>query len=624
MEFTTVAGVTPFKSEWVIEVKVLHTWKHYTKLSGETLEIILSDVHGTKIHASRKKTYWDKIAKKVHVGMWRNIENFSVTNPGATYRPTNHQYKLNFIYGTDVTPSTLQNDIMILSLVDFQTIQQGVEDENIFIDVIGEVTDLGGLETVLCSGKERKKIEFSLTDLVGRRIACCLWGKFAESIHANYTAAGEETVICLLRFVKIGIYRDEIQISNSFDASQIFFTPIVETEAFLKRFRVHVRVKDGTGEAYLMLLDWIAVGVIPENAAALLNSSFDEKVPLSMEFTTVAGVRPFKSEWAIEVKVLHTWKHYTKLSGETLEIILSDIHGTKIHASCKKTYWDKIAKKVPVGMWRNIENFSVTNPGATYRPTNHQYKLNFIYGTDVTPSILQNDSMFLSLVDFQTIQQGMLLEKSRIWEVLKPSVLGGRRIACCLWGKFAESIHANCTAAGEETVICVLRFVKIGIYRDEIQISNSFDASQIFFTPIVETEDFLKRDVASNALTLVESEQDKLEREIRRDKWRQYPIRDIAELLQSTECDDKVTKVLPKFRVHVRVKDGTGEAYLMLLDWIAVGVIPENAAALLNGSFDESDSIFGSDQHPPLHLVYLPPGTGEWPGWSNFYISRNV
>ena len=88
---------------------------------------------GTKIHASRKKTYWDKIAKKVHVGMWRNIENFSVTNPGATYRPTNHQYKLNFIYGTDVTPSTLQNDIMILSLVDFQTIQQGVEDENIFI-----------------------------------------------------------------------------------------------------------------------------------------------------------------------------------------------------------------------------------------------------------------------------------------------------------------------------------------------------------------------------------------------------------------------------------------------------------------------------------------------------------
>ncbi|KAG2333443.1 hypothetical protein Bca52824_004623 [Brassica carinata] len=46
------------------------------------------------------------------------------------------------------------------------------------------------------------------------------------------------------------------------------------------------------------------------------------------------------------------------------------------------------------------------------------------------------------------------------------------------------------------------------------------------------------RDVASNALTLVESEQDKLEREIRRDKWMQYPIRDIAELLSSTQLQD--------------------------------------------------------------------------------------
>ena len=118
--------------------------------------------------------------------MWRNIENFSINGPGVSYRPTNHQYKINFIYGTDITPSTLQNDSMFLSLVDFQTIQQGVEDENILIgnysyfkfdkyillirfwsisDVIGEVTDLGSLDTVLCSGKERKKIEFSLTDL---------------------------------------------------------------------------------------------------------------------------------------------------------------------------------------------------------------------------------------------------------------------------------------------------------------------------------------------------------------------------------------------------------------------------------------------------------------------------
>ncbi|CAG7884329.1 unnamed protein product [Brassica rapa] len=74
---------------------------------------------------------------------------------------------------------------------------------------------------------------------------------------------------------------------------------------------------------------------------------------------------------------------------------------------------------------------------------------------------------------------------------------------------------------------------------DEIQISNSYDASQIFVNPpIMETEAFLKRDVASNALALIESNQDKLEREIRRDPWMQYPTRDIAELRQSTQVLD--------------------------------------------------------------------------------------
>ncbi|XP_048594395.1 uncharacterized protein LOC106360390 [Brassica napus] len=321
-------------------------------------------------------------------------------------------------------------------------------------------------------------------------------------------------------------------------------------------------------------------------------------------------------------------------------------------------------------MWRNIENFSINNPVVSYRPTNHQYKMNFIYGTDITPSTIQNDSMFLSLVDFQTIQSGVEDPNILIDVIGQVSDLGaletvqcsgkprkkiefsltdlvGRRMTCCLWGKFAESIKANCDAAGEDSVICLLRFVKIGTYRNEIQISNSYDASQVFFNPpIMETEAFLKRDVASNALTLIESNQDKLEREIRRDPWMQYPTRDIAELRQSTQteqcrviatiyaidkdwgwyyfgcktcqkkvtqisrtvkivngnetvthvwycekCDDKVTEVLPKFRIHVWVKDGTGEAYLMLFDWIASGIVPENVADLLNGSFDELKDV---------------------------------
>ncbi|KAF2577703.1 hypothetical protein F2Q68_00006359 [Brassica cretica] len=82
--------------------------------------------------------------------------------------------------------------------------------------------------------------------------------------------------------------------------------------------------------------------------------------------------------------------------------------GNKIHASCKKAYFDRLENKVPVGAWRNIDHFLVTNNGGSYKTTNHQYKIVFIPTTDITPSTLQEENMFFSLVGFESIQSGKL------------------------------------------------------------------------------------------------------------------------------------------------------------------------------------------------------------------------
>ncbi|CAN6985093.1 unnamed protein product, partial [Brassica oleracea var. botrytis] len=133
-----------------LQVKVLHTWKQFTPLLGETLEIVFSDAYGNKIHASCKKAYFDRLENKVHVGAWRNIDHFLVTNNGGSYKTTNHQYKIVFIPTTDIAPSTLQEENMFLSLVDFESIQSGKLDTANLIDVIGQVFKLGDLETVQC------------------------------------------------------------------------------------------------------------------------------------------------------------------------------------------------------------------------------------------------------------------------------------------------------------------------------------------------------------------------------------------------------------------------------------------------------------------------------------------
>ncbi|KAF3603224.1 hypothetical protein F2Q69_00033646 [Brassica cretica] len=98
---------------------------------------------------------------------------------------------------------------MFLSLVDFESIQSGKLDTANLIDVIGQVFELGDLETVQCHGKQRKKIEFSLRDISDQKIPCCLWGKFAEAIHSFSQQAEEEIVVCLIRFAKIGTYRNK-------------------------------------------------------------------------------------------------------------------------------------------------------------------------------------------------------------------------------------------------------------------------------------------------------------------------------------------------------------------------------------------------------------------------------
>ncbi|KAL0854183.1 hypothetical protein Bca101_059335 [Brassica carinata] len=56
-------------------------------------------------------------------------------------------------------------------------------------------------------------------------------------------------------------------------------------------------------------------------------------------------------------------------------------------------------------------------------------------------------------------------------------------------------------------------------------------------------------------------------------------------------CKENVTSVSPRFKIHLMVKDDTGEARLMILDMVASGLISESATELLNGSFEELEDL---------------------------------
>lgn len=53
-------------------------------------------------------------------------------------------------------------------------------------------------------------------------------------------------------------------------------------------------------------------------------------------FNSVAELKPFKFMWKIQVKIIRLWKQYSAGGGLTIEMVLVDMSGDKIHAIVKQ------------------------------------------------------------------------------------------------------------------------------------------------------------------------------------------------------------------------------------------------------------------------------------------------
>ncbi|KAH0886789.1 hypothetical protein HID58_062885, partial [Brassica napus] len=202
--FRLLNGVKPARNNWLIRVKVLHSWKQSTSFGGKTFECVLAD--------------------ETVIGEWKTIDTFQVLAASGHYCPTNHQYELILL-----TKCDLLSDKIYLSLSSYDDLRNIDEKKNFFLkDIIGQVVDLNGVQTVQAMGKDKMMVQFCLRDCSGDEIVCCLWGKFAEQVETILENCNNERVIMLIRFAKIGFFRGEVQVTNAFDASIVDINPIYE------------------------------------------------------------------------------------------------------------------------------------------------------------------------------------------------------------------------------------------------------------------------------------------------------------------------------------------------------------------------------------------------------------
>ncbi|CAA7016460.1 unnamed protein product [Microthlaspi erraticum] len=157
--FTKLDDLKPFKSTWRVRVKVLHSWRQYVGQAGETMEFVLADEHGGKIHAAAKKKDIGRISKDLKVGEWRVLDNFQVAHATGQFRPTNSKWKMTMTLNTKVSTCSVKNDSQFLELIPIRTIMDGGLNHCILIDFIGQVLNVQEIQTVPVQGKENTNHE---------------------------------------------------------------------------------------------------------------------------------------------------------------------------------------------------------------------------------------------------------------------------------------------------------------------------------------------------------------------------------------------------------------------------------------------------------------------------------
>ncbi|WZZ61886.1 hypothetical protein YC2023_061993 [Brassica napus] len=167
------------KTTWKIKVKIIRLWRQYFAGDIESIEMVLLDSNGDMIHAT---------------------------------------------VNDDVVPifeSFLEED--------------GSLSPEYLIDIIGQIVEVTHVEIVSLSGKDTEKISLELKNEEDVRLPLVVWGKVALDLSEAIQLLSDRTLICVMKFGKIKIWKDERSVCNAYNVSDISLNPsIQEVETFAK------------------------------------------------------------------------------------------------------------------------------------------------------------------------------------------------------------------------------------------------------------------------------------------------------------------------------------------------------------------------------------------------------
>ncbi|CAJ2673547.1 unnamed protein product [Trifolium pratense] len=165
-----ISEITPAKENWNIIVRVVRLW--YVKDMAKdklpfSMEMVLMDAKGDRIHATVRRTLIYKFEKDLKEDSVFAISNFGVAANIGSYRTTRHMYKLNFQFATRLKLSENRFVPPNLYLISNPSeIFSGHYDTDylvgkflsLFLDLMGMLTGVGLEKTYERNGTQSKMV----------------------------------------------------------------------------------------------------------------------------------------------------------------------------------------------------------------------------------------------------------------------------------------------------------------------------------------------------------------------------------------------------------------------------------------------------------------------------------
>ncbi|KAK2458441.1 replication protein A 70 kDa DNA-binding subunit E [Trifolium repens] len=237
-EFSKIEEVNSDKATWNCKAKIIRLWE-VSDFNRNTIpfsiEMVLMDADGAKIHATVKKTLIYKFKDELKEGKIYAFENMGVATNGGPYRSTQHRYKLNFQF-TSIVQRFCNQDI-VKSPFNFTPIAEilgGSYDTDFLVDVIGFLTGVGCEREITNQHGVTSKLNVIELEADGHKIQCSLFGAYVDLLNGFLGAGDVQNVVVVLQFAKAKKFQDNIHIQNCMNCTVLLFNPSCEEAVSFK------------------------------------------------------------------------------------------------------------------------------------------------------------------------------------------------------------------------------------------------------------------------------------------------------------------------------------------------------------------------------------------------------